>query len=689
MTVSFLLAAALLPAAPQPPPAAQALDTVQVRALGLRRADPFQLPATSSAVDLQALSAHSPVDLAGAFDGIAGVAARDRQNRAQDLQLSIRGYGARSTFGVRGIRVLADGLPASAPDGQGQLSQFNLLATERIEVVRGPFSALHGNASGGVVQLSSSPGQAGDPWWLQVQAGSGGEASIAARLKGRAGALGYHLVPMHWRADGARQHSAARRSALNTRLDWQAGQHTAVTLLAQHFDAPDAQDPRGLTNAEWRAEPRLAAPVARTFNTRKSVRQDQLGTVIEHERERMSVRLSAQAGQRAVEQYLAIPAAAQANPLHGGGVIVLDSDYAGIDLRVSGNPHPALEWSVGLNSEGQRQWRRGYENFIGPTPGVRGALRREQRDTVWNLDGYTQLAWMPVPRVQLQAGLRHSRVQFTSDDRYLAVGNPDDSGAVAYHRSTPVAGLSVGLSDTLRWHLAVGRGLETPTFNELAYRADGAAGLALDLRAARSTQWESGLRWRDGQGASASLTAFLADTEDELAIASNLAGRSAYRNVGSTRRQGLELALAYRLGQRHALGLAWTRLDAQMRGCGAQGCAGLVVGNRLPGTVRDQLQLQWSAEHARWHWQLSASAQSAMAADDNGRAWAPGHALLDAAVWRQWDTATGPLRLSLALDNLADRRHVAAVIVNDGNGRYYEPGAGRSLRLGLRWALQP
>ena len=690
MTLALLLASVLVPPPqPAPGPGARELDAVQVRALGLPGADPFALPATASRVMLDGGAAAGMVDLADAFDGLPGVLARERHNRAQDLQLSIRGYGARSTFGVRGIRVLADGLPAGAPDGQAQLTQFNLLGIDSIEVVRGPFAALHGNASGGVVQLLSRPGQAGDPWWLQVQSGSNGEAMLGARLQGGSGNLGYRLVPLHWRADGPRQHSRAERSSLSGRLDWRLPGDGRLSVLAQHFDAPGARDPRALTDAEWRADPRLAAPVAIQYDTRKSVRQDQLGAVLEQPAGIGQWRIAAHAGQRAVEQYLAIPVAAQANPLHGGGVVDLDSDFAGLDLRWSADPVPGWRMQAGINSEGQRQQRRGWENFAGDRLGVRGALRRDQIDTVWNLDGHAELAWQPHPRWQLQAGLRHSRVQFASADRHLRPGNPDDSGRAAYHRSTPVAGLSVALAPGLRWHLAAGRGLETPTFNELAYRADGAAGLALDLRAAHSRQWESGLRWQGDGGRQANLTVFLADTEDEIGVAASAGGRSSYRNVGNSRRQGWELDARWPLGPYWQLAGSWTRLDARLQRCAADGCGSLLAGPQLPGTARDAAQLRLHGTRGGWQGQVSVAVLSAMAADDANRAWAPGHALVDARIARRWPMATGQLEAALSVDNLLDRRHVSSVVVNDGNGRYFEPGAGRGFRLGLRWELEP
>lgn len=664
------------------------LDTLHVRAVGLE-GDPDSLPVSTDMVVIERTAADSPVDTAGLFDGLPGVMARDRHNRAQDLQLSIRGYGARSTFGVRGIRILADGLPAGAPDGQSQLTQFNGLGVDAVEVVRGPFAALLGNASGGVVQLHSSPGNADAPWRVEIQGGGDGERSLGAVLQGEAAAMAWRVIPLYWRADGWRDHSQAERRSLASRWDWQRSDDGVITLHVQHFDAPDAQDPRSLTDAEWRHDPRRASPTAVSLNTRKSVRQDQLGLVANQRWGSVRGQLAAHTGARAVEQFLAIPASAQANALHGGGVVDLDSDYAGMDLRVSGQPVPQWEWTVGLNTEGQRQQRRGWENMAGGQIGVRGRMRRDQIDTVWNLDGHTQLAWRPDGRWTVHAGVRHSRIQFDSQDRYITAGNPDDSGRVAYHRSTPVAGIAFAPDAHWRWHLAAGRGMETPTFNELAYRADGQAGLALDLQPALSRQWETGLRWKNDHGMSGGLIRFHARTEDELAIAANQGGRSSYRNVGQTRREGWEASLRLPVATRASIWLAWTRLDADVTACGPAGCGGLVVGEALPGTARDQLQIGLAQQAGAWRWQTTATAVSAMSANDAGSARAPGHALVDAGLARLWSAGGSSVEISLSMDNLLDRRHVASVVVNDGNGRFYEPGAGRTVRMGLRWDFDP
>lgn len=656
----------------------------------------FDLPASLDVVDLRA-DPWARASLPQALGSVPGVLVRERQNLAQDTQLSIRGFGARATFGVRGVRLYSDGIPATMPDGQGQLSHFALAAGDRIEVIRGPFSALHGNSSGGVVQLWTAQGHAPGSMQLHLSGASHATRTASLRLDGGSQdqATGYRVSAWRLDTDGYRDHSAARRTLLDARLSHALRDGGELKLVGNLLDAPDAQDPLGLDRAQWRANPRQATPQALQYDTRKSVRQGQLGA---HWRQPLgstaTVHATAYGGQRTVTQFLAVPVAAQASPLSGGGVIDLDSGYGGMDARATwqwgdGN----LELTVGASAERQDQHRRGYENFDGARLGVRGALRRDQDDVVSSMDQYAQAWWRMTPRWWLQAGARHSRVRFRSHDRYITTANPDDSGRVDYSQVTPVAGVTFAPGPDLRLYVSAGRGFETPTFNELAYRADGRGGLALELRPAVSDNLELGAKWRS-PSANAQLEAalFRADTRDELAVARNSGGRSSYRNAGHARRQGLELSAQARRG-RLGVQLAGTWLDARFRDgfpfCAGAGCtvpnAVVPAGARIPGLPRRHglLRLDWDG--GQWRTALELAGASAVNVDDRGLASAPGHALLHLQASRDWRYARGTLRGLLRVGNLLDRRHVGSVIVNEGNGRYYEPGPGRSLLLGLEW----
>lgn len=677
-------------------PPTRTLSSVDVEAARVPGVDAFALPASLDTVWIDDDRTGPQAQLAEALSGIPGVLARDRQNLAQDTQLSIRGYGARSTFGVRGVRVLVDGVPATMPDGQGQLSHASLLGAERIDVLRGPFSALYGNSSGGVLQVHTARGREGDPWRVRVNAGADNTLSVGAHLRGVQGPVDYNIAANHFRTDGWRDHSTARRESLNARLGMAVGEDR-LELLVNHLDAPDAQDPLGLTRAQVADDPRQATAVAHQYNTRKSVRQSQAGLVYSGQREDHRFRLTGYAGQREVVQFLAIPPVPQANPLHAGGVIDLEGDFGGLDARwgwtgdIAGR---ALDVTAGVNADRQRQHRTGHENFVGQALGVRGKLRRDQRDTVTNVDQFVQAWWQWSPRVSLLAGARHSSVRFRSQDHYVQGRNPDDSGSQRYQATTPVAGVSVEVTPQWRLHAAVGRGFETPTFNELGYRADGRAGLALDLSAARSRNLEIGSKWQAQDGRRLDVSLFRADTDNELAVASNIGGRSTYRNIGRTRRQGAELSWTQPLATDLELQVAWTWLQAQVRSgylaCAGSGCAipdtPVAAGSRLPGVPRQQASARLEWQPREWQWAAEVTASTDTVVNDLATERAPGYAVMNLEAGRRWSLNSGDLRVFGRIDNLLDQAYIGSVIVNDGNGRFYEPGADRRASVGVQWS---
>ncbi|HEY5971718.1 MAG TPA: TonB-dependent receptor [Pseudoxanthomonas sp.] len=673
------------------------LDRIRVQATRLTGVGDFDTPASISTIDLREEDNRAGANVSESLVGIPGLLARDRQNHAQDTQLSIRGFGARSTFGVRGVRLFADGIPASMPDGQGQLSHFNVMGGERIEIMRGPFSALYGNSSGGVVQLWSAEGKDSDSWRIRATAGSDDAYTLGAQLRGAGGGVGYNIAASRFDTQGYRDHSAARRDSLNTRFDFDLDPSRKLTLVLNRVALPDADDPLGLTRAQHQADPRQATPVATLFDTRKSVRQSQGGLTFEQDvGAAQTWRMMAYTGRRVVEQFLGLPVAAQANPLSAGGVIDLDSDYGGADLRWSWRGELAsrpFEFTVGGNFDQQDQLRRGYENFIGSTVGVRGALRRDEDNRVRNIDGFAQAWWQFSPRWSLLTGMRHSDVEFSARDRYVTAANPDDSGEARYAETTPVTGLMFSANDRLRWYASAGKGFETPTFNELGYRADGDAGLALDLQAATSRNVELGMKWRSTDGAHLEAALFRADTDDELAVARNVAGRSSFRNVGRARRQGFEASFDTALGEQWNLQLAYTWLEATFRSdylvCTGAGCTvpatPVAAGSRIPGVPRQQVfgRVQWRG--GAWSAAAEGVGGGDVVVNDIASESAPGYFLLHLEAAREWKSSAGDLRAFARIDNALDHDHIGSVIVNEGNGRFYEPGPGRTFLVGAQW----
>lgn len=678
--------------------AATSLPAIEVNASRLD-IPAFDVPAALSVVQVDPGKAGLPgVNFSEAIVGVTGILARDRQNYAQDEQISIRGFGSRTTFGVRSIRVFMDGIPATLPDGQGQVSAFNLDSAERIEVLRGPFSVLYGNAAGGVIQLYSADGTPTPQTTLGVYGGSYDSFRFLANTRGTAGAVDYNIATSEFLSGGYRAHSRVRRESDNAKFGIDLGRQRKLTVVLNRVHQPGTQDPLGLTRAQMKQDPRQATAVAAQYDTRKSAKQNQLGLIYEQTLNPSDQwRSMAYYGQRSITQYLSIPTFVQKNPLQSGGVVSPSTNYGGADLRWTHRGQLGggmYETVLGASGDYQIQRRTGYENFVGSTLGVKGALRRNEHDNVNNVAEYAQFYWHFVPQWALLLGLRHDTVRFAEHDFYITADNPDDSGHVSYSATTPVVGLQYRASDDLRIYASYGRGFETPSYNELGYRTDGQAGLAFDLKPARSNNYELGAKWQATKRLEFDAALFRADTRNELAVASNTNGRATYRNAGRTRREGVELSATGELATGWRLSAGVTHLRARFRD-GFLVCTGspctvpttpVAAGSRLPGVPDDYGSLR--LEHGDglgWREGITLTGVGSVTVNDFDTDRAAGYALVD--VDAGYIFALGEatrLDLSARIGNLADRRYVGSVIVNDGNGRYFEPGPGRNVMLGAR-----
>ncbi|MDP9898483.1 TonB-dependent receptor [Variovorax ginsengisoli] len=631
--------------------------------------------------------------LSEGLGGVPGLQVQNRQNLAQDLQISVRGFGARSTFGVRGVRLYVDGIPATLPDGQGQTSNIDIGSLDHVELLRGPFSALYGNSSGGVLQAFTENGEGRPKLSYSLAAGSDGTWRQSLKLGGASGAVDYVLSGSRFQTDGYRDHSAARRDLANGKLGIALDNGDRLTLVFNSVHL-DAQDPLGLTASQYALAPRSAA-LATQYDTRKTVDQNQAGLTYDRRIDASNtLRLTLYGGERKTTQFQSIPPSAQQSATSAGAVIGLQRDYAGIDVRwtsslqLAGRP---LEIVAGLGYDSLRESRQGYQNYTGslaaPVLGVQGRLRRDERNEVWNLDPYAQATWRLADAWTLEAGVRRSSVRFDSKDHYIVGANGDDSGSARYTKVLPVASLRYAATRDLAFYGSVGRGFETPTLNELSYRPDGRSGLNFGLQPSVNDSVEVGAKARLAGGL---LTAalFQTRTQDEIVTATNSGGRTTYQNAGRTRRDGLEIGWQHESANHWRTELAYTWLDARYRDgfCAVPCTAGAAVpaDNRIPGIAQNALFLAYGwVPPQGWRAGAELRALSRIQANDLNTAQAPGYAVvaLHAGYVKRWEG--WELNAFARVDNLFDRRYIGSVIVNEGNQRYYEPAPGRNWTVGL------
>ncbi|HBY5103826.1 TPA: TonB-dependent receptor [Klebsiella pneumoniae] len=653
-------------------------------------------PAAVSVVNGDEMRQAAPrVNLSESLGAVPGLQVQNRQNYAQDLQLSIRGFGSRSTYGVRGLRIYVDGIPATMPDGQGQTSNIDIGSVDTIEVLRGPFSALYGNSSGGVINVTSQTGTQPPTVEASSYYGSFGTWHYGMKATGavgdgsHAGDVDYTVSTNRFTPHGYRDHSGARKNLANARLGVRINDVSKLTLLLNSVDIK-ANDAGGLTADEWRDNPRQS-PRGDQYNTRKNTRQTQAGLRYERQlsaQDDLSVMMYA--GERETTQFQSIPRAPQLKPSHAGGVIDLTRHYQGIDTRLThrGELLVPVTLTAGLDYENMSERRKGYENFVmvngAPQYGEQGALRRNERNLMWNVDPYLQTQWQLTDKLSLDAGVRYSSVWFDSNDYYITPGNGDDSGDASYHKWLPAGSLKYALTDAWNVYLSAGRGFETPTINELSYRSDNQSGLNFGLKPSTNDTVEIGSKTRIGNGLFTAAL-FQTNTDNEIVVDSSSGGRTSYKNAGKTRRQGMELGLDQQFGESWRLKAAWTWLDATYRTnvCDDASCNG----NRIPGIARNMGYASFGYQPEQgWYAGSDIRYMSDIMANDENTAKAPSWTVVGLTTGYKWSYGRMDMDLFGRIDNLFDREYVGSVIVNESNGRYYEPAPGRNYGIGLNLA---
>jgi len=652
----------------------------------------FDAPASVFTIDADTLRSSGPqVNISDVLNRAPGVVALNRNNYAQDVQVSIRGFGARSAFGIRGIRLITDGIPASMPDGQGQTSTVSMTSTERMEVLTGPLAQLYGNASGGVIQTFTR--EAGDKPEAQVNlyTGSFGMQRTDWQISQRTGNVGLVADYSTFSIDGYRQQSSAERKQLNSVITVDAKPDTRFKFIVNSFDMPMAKDPLGLKKSDL-GSPDKVVPAAISTNTRKIVKQEQVGAVAEH---RFDSDLKLQAriygGTRTNLQY-------QSTNAWTG----LDRSFEGIGLQANGkalvfNGQP-MNWVVGTDMDHAKEQRQAGAAASGEKT---GALTRNELNEANNRDYFAQANWSLGERYTLTTGARQSNVTLKSrDDMPTGV---DGSGAVTYKATSPVLGLTWHAQENLNLYINQGKGFETPTMVEAAYSRDSNNNFVEkfnpSLQASRSKHLELGTKWLPSASTRVDATWFQIDTTNEIVAALASSGKTAYDNAAQTKRDGFEFSLRNQYTANWRTQASATFMNATYQAGSATFSP--ASGNNLPAIPKRQLftGLQWSEKGFAQAGQKPALGmeagldlihRSSMWANDANTATtadyalAPSYTLFNARVRQRYQVGAARIEAFVGVDNLTNKNTISSVIINQFSKQYFEPGLPRSWVIGVQ-----
>jgi iron complex outermembrane receptor protein len=680
-----LLCAAALPslAAAQTAPrdtTPATLDTLSVRVLRVPLPAARAPYAMSVAEGPELTRARPGLGLDETLAAVPGVQVDNRFNYALGERISIRGFGARAQFGVRGIRVLVDGIPATLPDGQTTLNHVDPATLGRAEVIRGPAAALYGNASGGVIRLSTlEPEDAPLAAGARVLGGSDGLLRTEGSAGGRAGALWYRADASRLRYDGFRAHASADNLLGGGVVGFRRGGTEA--RLTGRFVRYEALNPGSLTDSLLRVDRTQAFARNVAQRTGEEGRQAQLGATLERRMGAAALEVAAYGLTRSLD-----------NPIPDR-VIDLERRVGGARAALSGRAGrgAVLRWTAGAEAEHQRDDRRNHANRAGE----RGALLLDQRERVASRAAFGA-ATLSAGWVDVAAALRHDRFRFSADDRLVSATNPDDSGSRVLQRWSPTAGVTVSPGGGVALYASYAEAFETPTTTELANRDDGAGGFNPALEPQTTRSYEAGARW--GRGAwRVEGAAYRAALRGELIgyPAAGAPDRTVYRNAGRSTRRGAEVSASWVPRPGTSARASYTRTDARFEryvvGTGA--AAVDLAGNAVPGIAPHRWEGALSLGGTRGPFAgVDARRVSSIPVRDDDAAGAfrsPAYTRVD--VRGGWEgVRVGRTRVtpSAGVTNLFDVRYNASVVVNAFGRRYYEPGPGRAVYTALSLSLR-
>ena len=657
-----------------PRPALPPLEEIIVRSTRLETTLD-EVPAAISVVSKDDIQiARQQLGLDESLSRVPGLFMQNRFNFAQDLRVSIRGFGARSNFGIRGVKILVDGIPETLPDGQGSVDGIDLGATEQIEVIRGPSSSLYGNASGGVISLTTEPPPSEPFAEVHASAGRYGYQRVQLKAGGSGERVGYLLNVSNTEYDGYREHSRFENRQLTGRFTVDLGEDRELLAVVNLTDQPVSDDPGGLTAAEVAQNPRASHPRAQEFRTGEALDQQRIGFVYTTplgDGHSLSVRNYYV--WRDFENALPIPGAS-------GGIVHFERFYAGGGVSYTydgvGRDRPN-RLVVGIDYDDQDDDRRRFFN-VG---GERGDMVFDQNESFRSVGLFLQNELSINESLTLTMGLRLDEIEYEVTDRFLS--NGDDSGRRRLDGTSPMVGLTYIVSPSLSAYATYSTAFETPSTTEFA-NPSGGGGFNPLLEPQEAENFEVGIRGLIGNRHRYDLALFSINVDDELIPFSlpGETGRVYYQNAGRSSRDGLELSFVTQPLDGFQATFAYTYSDFEFDRFADLG--GAYDGNMIPGTPKHLVfgELSW------WHPRGWFASLDALYVDDqfvNNANTVVNDAYTLSNLRLGYEHTTGSLIVMpyIGVNNLFDESYNANVRINDGNSRFFEPGPRRNVYAGV------
>lgn len=651
-------------------PPIQSLDSVVINSLRVRQ-EYLRAPASISVYDAKPEDAtRQQVSLQEYVNQMPGVFTQNANNFAQDLRISIRGFGARSSFGIRGIKLIVDGIPETTPDGQGQLDNLNLGIIDRIEVIKGPSSSLYGNASGGVIDIKTLSFDSDEPQIRSVKASAGafGFQNYQATATVGDSLASYVFHANYGTSNGYRDQSAFEQINTNFKGRFKLADNLDLTAIVNYADSPKADDPGGLTLDEVQEDRRQARDRNVLFQTGEAVAQLKIGASLTWSKNKNTT-LDAYAfySNRIFDGLL---------PFEFGGIVDLDRNYIGQGTSVTFSKGKNT-MRVGYDFAYQNDRRNRFRNL----EGLQGDKTLGQREKFTNLGVYVT-DHFELGKLLLTGGARFDYNKLAADDRFLS--NGDDSGAITLNALNPSVGVSYAFAKAFTPYANFATSFETPSLSELSSNPDGTDSFNQMLKPQKATNIEVGLKGVVTKKLRYQIATFLINTKDDL-VPFELAqfpDREFFRNAGKTIRKGVEIEGAYIFSKALQATASYTFSDFKYDEFETPNAD--FGGKFLPGIAKHvtSLGLQYASQSG-FSASLNANFIGSQFAQNSNETEIAGYELLNFRASYQTLFREVTLKPYLGINNLLDQEYTDNVRINAFGGRFYEPAPGLAVFGGV------
>ncbi len=663
----------------QQPPTSE-METVVVEATRMSR-QLAQVPTAITVVNQNDIQlGRQQLALDEALNRVPGVFMQNRYNYAQDLRISIRGFGARAAFGIRGIKILVDGIPETLPDGTGQVDSIDLGATRNIEVIRGPSSSLYGNASGGVINITSEDGPEIPYISTRISAGDYDFQKVQLKAGGQTDLLNYFVSFSDMEVGGYREHSQAESSQFTGRFNFDLGEDRDFRVVFNATDQPISNDPGGVKEADAAANPRAARGRNVTYDTGEALNQERIGFVF-------STPIG-ENGELAARNYFVwrdfsnkLPQFPKADAVElkrffaGGGITYTHSN------TLAGMPNRLI---VGFDIDDQNDERKRFLN----NKGILGELQFNQNEDFSARGIFLQNELTLNEKLQLSFGLRYDEVEYSVTDSFLSDGN--DSGNRKLNDASPMLGAIYDLSPTINLFGSIATSFETPSTSDFA-NPSGGGGFNPSLDPQNATNHEIGLRGTIDERQYFEVALFNIDIKKEI-VPFDDDGRTYYQNAGSSGRSGIELSLVSDISDRVRTSLSYSYGDFEFESFqtiaidsnGAQTIDKDYSGNNTPGTVEHLLFGEITYTHPNgWFGAFDFMHVGEQFANNANTVKVDAHTIANLRLGFEKEVGSITISPFLGINNLFDENYYSNIRLNAYGSRYFETAPTRNIYAGF------